>query len=212
MIDDWWLYPTIAAWSVFLDSATLLSTCGTLRFAWCPTGLVFLITRAVVALMAGLLLPVLLTEEFDLTGRPLIVAFVSPMVSISVLEVLLGRLSQSPGDYRTDIPGLLAQLKDKTVEDARRRADEARQSKDVKVAAGLAGSNDAEALRQMLLNLLHMKLPTITDACERLKLLTAGMSDSEEMLRDELATEIVKIDRRYAVEMLRRSRRARPRG
>ncbi|MDP3703973.1 MAG: hypothetical protein Q8R78_06255 [Candidatus Omnitrophota bacterium] len=203
VLDEWWVYAGIAGWAVVLDSASLLSASSTFRFFTVPSGIAFLLLRVIAALIAGLLMPVVLTDDLQLHELPAIVIFLSPLITVTTLEFLLARAGASPGNEQTDLVGLMVDLRRSTVAESRRKSNGVKQSKDLRTSRALGELCDSNALRRMLLDLLHTKMPTFQDARTRLDELTVGMSAEEESLRQELATEIVKIDREYAGATLR---------
>ena len=211
ILDEWWVYAGIAAWAVVLDSATLLSASATLRFLLTPTGAVFLLIRAVAALVTGLIMPLLLTEDFKLEEFPAVVVFLAPLITVTALEFLLGAAGASGTSEQTNLVDLLAELRRTTVAEARRKENGAKQVTDLRTARALAAACDAAELNRMLLELLHNKMPTIGDARSRLGQLTIGMSQNDPLaLRQELATELVKIDRQFAKTTLRDIRARQP--
>lgn len=205
IIDEWWVYVGIAVWAVVLDSATLLSASATFRFFLVPAGIAYLLIRSVAALVAGLIMPVMVTENLRLDDFPAIVVFLAPLVTVAALEWLLGRVGSTATNEQTNLVSLLADLRRTTVAEGRRRANEVKQSVDVYTARDLSERFSSQVLRRMLLDLLHTKMPSIAGARTRLGLLTAGMIEDDELaLRQELATELVKIDRVFARAILGR--------
>jgi hypothetical protein len=198
ILDQWWVYVGIAAWAVVLDCASLLSASSTFRFLTVPSGLAFLLLRVIAALIAGLLIPVILTEKLKLNEMPAVVVFLSPLITITTLELLLTRVGATSGNEQVDLVGLLVDLRRLTVAESRRKANEAKQAMDIRTSRALGGLYHARQLQRMLLDLLHTKMPTFKDARTRLEELTVDMSQDDDSLRQELATEIVKIDREYA--------------
>jgi hypothetical protein len=200
---EWWVYAGIVAWSVALDSAGLLAASNTWRFVLVATGLVFLTMRAIAALAAGLLLPTVLSERLGLGDHPEVLIFIAPIVSLAVIEVFVGRITET-GASRVDFTSLMGNLRALATADARAMADEARYRGDLRLIALLAQKYPSADLEESLVNLLHTKLPALKDAKERAKALLDAASADESARRPEVATEIVKIDRTFATNLAKR--------
>ena len=200
---EWWVYAGIVAWSVALDAAGLLAASNTWRFVLAATGVVFLTMRSVAAVVAGLLLPTVLSQDLGLSKHPEVLIFVAPLVSLAVIELFVGRISES-GASRVDFTGLMGNLRALATADARSKEDAARYRADLKLIAMLAQKYASADLEESLVNLLHTKLPALKDAKERAKALLDAASTEESARRPEVATEIVKIDRTFATNLAKR--------
>ncbi len=161
VLDEWWVYAGIAAWALVLDSAALLSASATFRFLVTPTGVVFLLIRAVAALVAGLIMPVLLTQNLRLNEFPGVVVFLAPLITVTALEFLLGATGAASATEQTNLVSLLADLRRTTVAEARRKSNEAKQVMDLHTGRALAQRCDAQLLRRTLLDLLFAAVASV---------------------------------------------------
>lgn len=207
--DDWWIYPAIVGWSLFIDAITLFAAANTFRFAWTASGLAYLVIRASAAVVAAVVLPVVVADELGLQENGVLLVFFSPLVSLAILELALAKIAQ-PAAPAQDFLGLIANLRAKSVADAKRASEDAMYRGALKLISRLAEYFDANVLSDSLLSLLHTKMASLKDAKARMALLLDGVSADEEPRRRQLATEIVKIDRVFGGNMARERKRAKP--
>ena len=203
IINDWWAYVGIVAWALVLDSAAFYQQGKTWRFIQVPTGLLYLLIRSVACAVVGVLMPVLLTQDFKLDRYPQLVIFLAPLVTLSTLDALLGRAGVSQNKNDTNLGELLAGLRQAAVADAITQSGRAKQATDIEWTQQLSERFDSAQLERLLLDLLHTKMTTLQVARTKMSQLAEGRSTDELGLRHELATDILTIDRDFAKATLK---------